>query len=564
MPPKARLRGGLAAGVSGVPEASGGGLQVGLAHGATARPQAEEKLCASEALLRAITDTAEDAIFVKDAARRYTFLNPAAVGLLGRPAAELLGKTPEEIYDPDNARIVRETDDATFAGNAFSEERTLVLAGRTHVLHSIQVPLRAADGTVSAICGIVRDITARKAAEDVLRESEARYRLMAEAVPMMAWRCAANGEMIEANSRWCTYTGQTPAEARGQGWSRALHPDDAIGVAQAVAAAVTAGEPYHAEYRLRRASDGEYRWHLGRALPLYDADGKITAWFGATADIDEQKRAADILVHRVAERTAALNASNEELQRRSSQLARLASELTLAEHRERRRLAEFLHDHLQQLLVGACLHAEALQDGEPDPVRRQRFEVLTRTLQEAIESSRSVTRDLTPPILLDLDLDAALQWLGRDMRKRHNLRVTVRVGQTMKELPETLTVLLFSAARELLLNVLKHAGTGQASMRLRYRGKTVEMEVSDKGAGFDPAILDVRRDDVLGFGLFSIRERTEVLGGTFTLESGHGAGTRIGLTLPIMVPAGPAPAATETTGIRPVRNGPAGKRRPRG
>jgi PAS domain S-box-containing protein len=134
----------------------------------------------------------------------------------------------------------------------------------------------------------------RRRAEEELRESEERYRFLAETVPHPMWRCHANGEVIEFNGRWYEYTGQTPEEAKGNGWMRALHPDDLERVAERSQQAVASGGVYEVEYRLRKR-DGSYRWHLARSLPMKDRTGRIIYRFGSATDIDDQKRAQEEL-----------------------------------------------------------------------------------------------------------------------------------------------------------------------------------------------------------------------------------------------------------------------------
>jgi len=136
-----------------------------------------------------------------------------------------------------------------------------------------------------------RRVAVLESAEGERQRSEERYRLLTEAVPQMLWRADANRQTIENNIRWYEYTGQSPEEAQGLGWMTALHPDDVAQVTERVREALAAGEPYQAEYRVRRAADGAYRWHLSRALPMKDEDGKITGWFGSVTDVDDQKRA---------------------------------------------------------------------------------------------------------------------------------------------------------------------------------------------------------------------------------------------------------------------------------
>lgn len=134
--------------------------------------------------------------------------------------------------------------------------------------------------------------------EEALAEAEinaARFRALADAMPQIVWTANPDGWLDYYNQRWFDYTGMTLAQTEGWGWQPVLHPDDVQRCIDVWSAAVESGEPYEIEYRFKRASDGVYRWHLGRALPVRDALGQIVKWFGTCTDIDDQKRLADEL-----------------------------------------------------------------------------------------------------------------------------------------------------------------------------------------------------------------------------------------------------------------------------
>ncbi|MCX5684585.1 MAG: ATP-binding protein, partial [Planctomycetota bacterium] len=223
--------------------------------------------------------------------------------------------------------------------------------------------------------------------------------------------------------------------------------------------------------------------------------------------------------------------------------------MTLAEARERRRLATILHDHLQQLLVGAkfstsILRMKAGKDVQPT------VEQLAETLTEAIRAARSLTADLSPPILHEKGLAAGLEWLGRQMHGKHGMAIEVDAQADGEPQAEQVRIFLFEAVRELLLNAAKHAQTDTARVGLRLLDSgEVEVTVADSGAGFDPARLENEMTATGGFGLFSIRERLGYLGGRMTVDSAPGRGSRFTLVAPARLASAPVeapPKAAET------------------
>ncbi len=227
---------------------------------------------------------------------------------------------------------------------------------------------------------------------------------------------------------------------------------------------------------------------------------------------------------RVAERTA-------EARKRMLQLRALASQITEAEQRERRRLAQILHDHLQQLLVAARLHVSAERSRATDEQQEQSYIQVDELLQQAIALSRSLAVELCPPILSESGLPAALEWLGSWSLEKHQLKVEVSADPRANPANETLSIFLFHAVRELLFNVVKHAGAAQARLILNASGDRLDILVQDDGCGFDATKIEGSMCE--GFGLHSIRERLEILGGSMTVDSERGRGTCIHLIAPL-------------------------------
>ena len=233
----------------------------------------------------------------------------------------------------------------------------------------------------------------------------------------------------------------------------------------------------------------------------------------------------ETLEERVAERTLVA-------EQRATQLRALASELALTEQRERRRLAQILHDHLQQILVAAKLKVGLLKKRIEVEDQRNRLQRVDELLDESIGVSRSLTVELSPPVLYDAGFTAALEWLARHMQEKHGFSVRVEAETDFEPATEDLRVFLFDAVRELLFNVVKHGGTSEAVLRLSVANEgDLEVIVEDEGVGM------VLRDDESaihesGFGLFSIRERLELLSGRMEIDSSVNLGTRIVLSIP--------------------------------
>jgi signal transduction histidine kinase len=242
----------------------------------------------------------------------------------------------------------------------------------------------------------------------------------------------------------------------------------------------------------------------------------------------------------------ALEESNRELHARTEQLRRLARELNQTEQRERRRLAQMLHDHLQQLLVAARMRAGLVHENASSEVTLADAAKIEEALNEAVVLCRSLTVELSPPVLHGGSLRQALIWLGHWMEENHGLAVKVLARCGPVPVPEDVATLLFQTTRELLFNVVKHSGTKAAQVTFTTQGGGVRVVVSDRGVGFKPGDAHAG-DDGGGFGLFGVRERLQLAGGQVVVESRPGRGTRVTLQVP------GAPAAATAASVRPRR-----------
>ena len=227
----------------------------------------------------------------------------------------------------------------------------------------------------------------------------------------------------------------------------------------------------------------------------------------------------------------------EELMQSQNRLRGLATELNLAEQRERKRLAGDLHDYLAQLLVLCRLNLGQLKRKGLPPQLDEMVKETEEVLSKALDYTRTLMAELSPPVLQAYGLPAGLKWLGEQMQRR-GLVVTVDAADASDiALSEDCTVLLFQSVRELLMNALKHAHTKEVAIRLDNSEGQLRIEVRDEGAGFDLAAAASQSTNTAlssKFGIFSIRERMKALGGSFNLQSAPGEGTAATLTLPLV------------------------------
>jgi PAS domain S-box-containing protein len=245
-------------------------------------------------------------------------------------------------------------------------------------------------------------------------------------------------------------------------------------------------------------------------------------------DLTQQKKSEQKLKDNADE----LHNKNIELSMRAEQLSRLSSQLTLSEQFERRRLAKILHDHLQQLLVAAKIGVETIFSQRTAEEQQKQVKEIVGLLSESINASRSLTVELCPPILYESGLSQALEWLSSWMNEKYQFHVDLVVDKTAVPTNENMRILLFESVRELLFNVLKHAGVDSAQVELmREDEEYLKVIVSDEGTGFDSKKIDKNSyPNSGGFGLFSIRERLSLMGGWFELTSTLGKGTIVSLT----------------------------------
>ncbi|MCG3179647.1 MAG: hypothetical protein BIFFINMI_01988 [Phycisphaerae bacterium] len=447
---------------------------------------------------------------------------------------ELAGASFLDFFSPRELETIRSHLALRAAGQASTYE--VELTGRRGTRRNVILsgtPVMDDQGRLRSLLGTFTDITGRKKAERSLQEamarlgeSERRFRTLVEQMPAVTYSAALDPEsttlyvspQIEA---MLGFSSQDYAADPGL-WRKRLHPDDLDRVMREVADAQGGLRPLACEYRLI-ARDGRTVWVRDEAAIISDRQGRPAVLQGVMFDISPRK------------------AAERQIEQYQSQLRTLASELLLAEERERRELAADLHDGLGQTLTLAAIRLAEL-GRTADPASADALSQVRDLIDQANRAARSLTFQISPPVLHDLGLAAALEWLGEDLQARHGLEVVLEEEGRRFPMDDSTRVIIYRSVRELLTNVIKHAGAGEARVALAREGNTLRITVEDDGRGFDPAAMfedrsqpDRRRGR---FGLFSIRERLNQLGGSVQIDTSPGRGTTVTLRAPLSVETG--------------------------
>lgn len=260
----------------------------------------------SQARKEAILESALDCIVTMDGSGRIIEFNPAAEQLLGYRYEEVRGRTFSETIVPERLRAAHEAGLRRMAagGNGpFIGERMempALQADGSEIPVELTVMVARPEGGEAFSTASMRDLRGRKAAEEALRQSEARFRLMADAAPVLIWLAGPDRAFYWFNRTWLDFTGRTMEQEVGDGWAQGVHPDDRERCAATLSAAFNRRAPFEMDYRLRR-HDGEYRWMVGHGVPIYGHDGSFGGLIGSCTDITDRKLAEEALAKQAAE-----------------------------------------------------------------------------------------------------------------------------------------------------------------------------------------------------------------------------------------------------------------------
>jgi PAS domain S-box-containing protein len=365
-----------------------------------------------------------------------------------------------------------------------------------------------------ALAGLIGRYIERQRTEKRLERIREEYAAVANMTSDIIVKFDAEYDWTFVNDGACAFWGKPREQLLQQNFLQYMHPDDIRETTATILEIIAGKKSIHRTVNRQKTPQGwrEIEWS---GVPLYDLHGRYIGMQATGRDVTEQRQA---------ERT---------LFEYQQQLRRLAAELSATEEQERRQLATKLHDGTAQLLAFSRMRLiTLLRQGQLAPETAQTLTTVKQQIETALEQTKSLTLELSPPVLYELEFNDAIEWLAEWAQSEHGISTEFAYDGPPVAPAGDIRAVLFQATRELLINIVKHAEATWARITLRRNNNMVEIEVADNGKGFNPATVGIRRDGG-GFGLFNIRERLNLCGGCLRIDSGPGRASRVTVVAPI-------------------------------
>ena len=339
---------------------------------------------------------------------------------------------------------------------------------------------------------------------DALRESDDRFRTLAECAPVVVWMTDVDCRCTYISKYWRQFTGRDPELDLGFKWVEALHPDDRDRAAQDLMEAGKAVQPCRGEYRVKRAN-GEYGWLFDFGVPYFRADGSYAGHIGTCMDITEHKN-------------------------RESAGHKVQDNLLLGQEAERKRLSRELHDDIGQRIAMLAVALNEIEGLVPSAssILEEKLQAVRRDVEFLASDIRRLSHNLHPSTVIQLGLVPSLRQLCREFSEQMHIPVEFVGGNISSSLSEEVAVALFRVGQECLANIAKHSKSAEARVSLSEESGELRLTITDRGVGFDVSRLQANP----GLGLISIQERARMIGAELDIQSTLSSGTTVELRVP--------------------------------
>jgi PAS domain S-box-containing protein len=348
------------------------------------------------------------------------------------------------------------------------------------------------------------DITERQRAQLELRESEGRFRLVANTAPVLIWMSGTDNLRSYFSKPWLDFTGRTNEQELGDGWTDGVHPDDLHKCLDAYSHSFTRRHKFKMEYRLRR-HDGEYRWIHDSGVPRFNSDGTFAGYIGSCIDVTDSRVAHEAL-------------------------AGVSRKLIEVQERERTRIARDLHDDIAQRLALLAIGIDELQQTLADPAAEvlAQLDALRNQTDQLATDVQAISHGLHSSKLEYLGIVSAMQGFCREFSEKQQIEIDFKASDLPDAVSPETSICLFRVLQEALHNAAKHSGVRHFQVELSQASGEIQLTVTDHGAGFDPQSAL----NGCGLGLTSMQERLRLINGRLSIKSERGSGTRVSARVP--------------------------------
>ena len=503
---------------------------------------AEAALRKSEERFRLMVQNAHEGIFIASGGM-FRFLNPRIVEIIGHSQEDLLSRPFTEFIHPDDRAMVLQRHYRRIQGENITSRYPFRMVDRNGNEKWVEIDsaLTSWEGRPAAL-GFMADITERKLTEEALRQSEEKYRTIIENIEEGYYEVDLAGTHVFANNSLCEILGYPHDELMGKNYHLYVEKKNRARTYQVFHKVYKTGTPATASDWTIVRREGSKRFVEVSASTILNSDGQGIGFRGIMRDVTERKLIEEELKkHRlhlkrmVEERTAELRKTNKQLRSEiaerkkaqkalahsEKQLRLLSSQLLRAQEKERKRVAQELHDGIGQQLTAIKFRLEqAIGQADESPTGAESLAPIVPMIQNAIKEVRRISMDLRPATLDQVGILATIAWLCREFQASFlNIRVEKQIGLEEEDVSEPLKIVIFRVLQEALNNVGKHSNADFVRICLEKRTGAIELTVQDNGVGFHRDDESTAAGDRRGFGLASMRERTEFSGGSFAIEA---------------------------------------------